>query len=177
MIKNNHRGNLFATNTITDVFKCPLDRAFKTPILGDATKILIGYGGLPLVTGFAKDETWGIAGGSRMPIAHRFLFLKAGEFGFDKIFVRDENRYWKWCVSEFSPALFFSTENCGEWWVADNHDGTISVTWKYTWFSTNILTHPLNWLFVKLFWSKVMQNGMKNIKQMAEMETPYIYNK
>jgi hypothetical protein len=167
-----------ATYTVTDVFKCTLDRAFKTPMLGDATKILIGPGGFQLVVGFANDETWGIPGGSRVPIATGFLFIKPARHGFDQIFVRDENKYWKWGVSKFgTPLFFFSVENCGEWWVSDNHNGAISVKWKYTWFSTNMLTHPINWLFVKLFWSAVMKKGMANIKQMAESETPYIYNK
>ena len=177
MNKNSRPTNLCATNTITGIFKCPIDRAFKTPILGDATRILISYGGFPLVAGFANDETWGITGGYRIPIASGFLFLKTGEFGVDQIFVRDENKYWKWGVSKFGAAIFFSTENHGEWWVADNHNGTVAVTWKYTWFSKNIFMHPINWLFVKLFWRNVMKNGMKNIKQMAETEVPYIYNK
>ena len=164
------------TNTITETFKCSVDRAFKTPMLGDATKILISYGGMPLVSRFVKDETWGAAGGSRVPIAHGVFALIMDELGFDQIFVRDENRYWKWGVSKFGAVMFFCTENRGEWWVNDNHDGTISVTWKYTWFSRNIFTHPLNLLFVKLIWRNVMKNGMAAIKQMAENETPYIYN-
>ena len=145
-------------------------------MLGDATKILIGFGGIHLISGFTKDETWGVTGGSRVPVAKRFLILKAGEFGLDQIFVRDENRYWKWGVSQFLPAVFFATENCGEWWVTDNNNGTISAIWKYTWYSKNILTQPINWLFVKIFWRQVMKNGMKSIKQMAETETPYIYH-
>jgi hypothetical protein len=175
---NNKQRNLYATNTISAVFKCTIDRAFKTPILGDATKILIGPGGFRLVVGFVNDETWGTTGGHRVPVANGFLFLKPREHGFDQIFARDENRYWKWGVSKFdSVFFFFSIENCGEWWVTDNNNGTISATWKYTWFSRNIITHPINWLFVKLVWSRIMKNGMANIKQMAEMETPYIYNK
>ncbi len=175
MPENNSPNKLFATTTVTGIFRCHIDRAFKTPMLGDATRILIGYGGIQLISGFTKDETWGMAGGSRVPIAKRFLILKAGEFGLDQIFVRDENKYWKWGVSQFRPAVFFATENCGEWWVADNHDGTISATWRYTWHSRNILTHPINWLFVQLFWRQVMKNGMESIKQMAEAGVPYIY--
>ncbi len=168
---------LSADTTVTAVFKSSLDRAFRTPMMGDASKILIAFSMFPLVAGFAKDDTWGRVGGSRIPIVQGFLFFKAREMGFDQIFEREENRYWKWGVSQFSAMLFFSTENCGEWWVTDNNDGTISVKWKYTWFSRNIITHPLNWLFVKILWRNVMKNGMANIKQMAEIETPYIYNR
>jgi hypothetical protein len=176
MLENNTPKSLLTTTTVTGILKCPIDRAFKTPMLGDATKILIGFGGIQLISGFAKDETWGVAGGSRVPIAKRFLILNPGEFGLDQIFVRDENKYWKWGVSQFRPALFFAIENCGEWWVADNNNGTISATWKYTWYSRNILTHPINWLFVKIFWRQIMKNGMDSIKQMAEAETPYVYD-
>jgi hypothetical protein len=166
------------TSTIvTSTFHCSLERAFKTPILGDATKILITFGGYPLVIGFNKDETWGNVGGRRVPIANSFLFIKSQERGLDVIFERDENKYWKWGVSDLGILFFFATHNCGEWWVNDNSDGTIAVQWKYTWFSRNILTHPINWLFVKIFWRNVMKNGMENIQQMAETETPYIYNK
>ncbi len=34
----------------------------------------------------------------------------------------------------------------------------------------------LNWLFVRLFWSVVMRNGMTSIKQMAEVEMEYLYS-
>jgi hypothetical protein len=163
------------TNTITATFNCPVDRAFKTPILGDATKILIGYWGMQLVAGFADDQTWGKPGGTRVPLTAGPLSFMAPRFGIDEIFVRHENHYWQWGVSRFGPAIFFSTHNCGEWWTTDNHNGTITVTWKYTWYSTSWLTHPYNWLFVKLFWRKVMKNGMANIKQMAEAGEGYLY--
>jgi hypothetical protein len=177
MSDNNSQKKLCATNTVTGIFKCTIDRAFKTPMLGDATHILVAPGGYRPVVGFAKDETWGVPGGTRIPISNSFLFIKSEESGLDKIFVRDENKYWKWGVSQFRPILFFATENYGEWWVEDNHNGTINATWKYTWYSTNILTHPINWLFVKLLWRIIMRNGMQNMKQMAETETPYIYNR
>ena len=169
--------NLFVTNTITATFHCSIEKSFKTPMMGDATKILIAPFGYPLVKGFIEDETWGIAGGSRKIIMNGFLFIKPMQLGFDEIFIRDENKYWKWGVSQFGWAAIIFTHNQGEWWVKENTDGKISVTWKYTWFSRNWLSHPFNWLFVKLFWSQVMTNGMKNIKQMAESGVPYIYNK
>jgi len=163
-----------ATNTVIDTFHCPLERAFKTPILGDATKILIGYYNYPIVLGFSKDDSWGIAGGSRVPIYNGALFIKSKERGIDEIFERDENRYWKWGVKDFGG--FFSNKAIGEWVCSDNKNGTINVEWKYTWHSTNIFTQPINWLFVKIYWRKVMKNGIKSIKEMAEKGTPYIYN-
>lgn len=168
---------LHATYTITAAFDCPIDRAFKTPMMGDATKILIAPFGYPLVKGFTEDQTWGIVGGSRKIIMNGFLFVKPMQLGFDEIFIREENKYWKWGVSRLGWAAIIFTHNHGEWWVKENPDGKISVTWKYTWFSRNRFTHPFNWLFVKLFWSQVMKNGVRNIRQMAETQTSYIYNK
>ena len=40
------------SHKITDVFECSLDRAFRAPILGDATKFMKGYLFQPPVTGF-----------------------------------------------------------------------------------------------------------------------------
>jgi hypothetical protein len=175
IIKINFIKNLHVTNVLTGTFKCSLERAFKTPILGDVTKILTGYGGFQIVAGVSHDATWGIAGGKRRLIMNGFLFTKNKEHGLDQIFVRDENKFWKWGVSEMGTIVFFAKKNCGKWWVTDNNNGEISVKWEYIWFSRNILTHPINWIFVKIFWKKVMNNGMKNIREMAEKEIPYIY--
>ncbi len=48
--------------TIVEVeatFNCTLGRAFKTPILGDATQFLVGYGLVPAVEKFTQDSSWG----------------------------------------------------------------------------------------------------------------------
>ena len=148
------------------------------PMMGDATKILIAPFGYPLVKGFVEDETWGVAAGSRKIIMNGFLFIKPMQLGFDEIFERDENKYWRWGVSQFGPFSILFTHNQGEWWVKENADGKISVTWRYTWYSRSWFSHPFVWLFVELFWSQVMKNGIRNIKQMAESEMlPYQYNK
>jgi len=165
---------LFSTNIVSATFNCSLERAYNTPILGDATKILIGYGNCPIVLGFCKDETWGNEGGKRVPIYNGGLFIKSKERGIDEIFVKKENSYWKWGVRDFGGV--FSNKAIGEWFCADNNDGTITIKWKYTWYASSIFTKPIAWLFVKTYWQNVMRNGMKIIKQMAEMEAPYIYS-
>src|SRR5579863_3480569 len=111
MNNNGPSGKWYATTTITETFNCNVAMAFNTPILGDATEILIAPGGFKLVKGFKNDETWGVAGGSRIPIANGFLFVPPIEGGFDQIFVKDENRYWKWGVSKMGPVFFFVREN------------------------------------------------------------------
>ena len=44
---------------IQDVFHCSLERAFKAPMLGDATRFMKGYLFQPPVSGFDEDDTWG----------------------------------------------------------------------------------------------------------------------
>ncbi len=165
------------TNTITDTFKCSLERAFRTPLHGDATKILTGYGPVPPVIGFTKDETWGIVGGSRVPIMKGNFMVKEGEFGYDEIFEKKPNEYWRWGVTQLGSSMFFAKMAQGEWWCTDTGNGTISVKWTYTYFGRNVFTQPVNWLFVRLIWSTIMKNGIKGIKQMAEKEEPYIYDR
>lgn len=170
-INTDTKSKYYSTFELSETFNCSLERAFKTPILGDAKKILIGYCGFKLVKGFIKDKTWSNEGGSRVPILTIF-----GEMGIDEIFIRQENQYWKWGVSQFNMWIFFATKSIGEWWCKDNQNGKITVIWKYTWYSKNWFFHPINWLMVKVFWSKVMRNGMKTIKSMAESDVPYCYN-
>ena len=141
-------------NSITDSFNCTLERAFRIAIHGDATTILIGYGPVPPVIGFSKDETWGIIGGSRIPIMKGNFLVKAGDFGFDEIFERRDNEYWRWGVTKLGLSMFFATMAQGEWWIIENKNGAVTVKWTYTYFSRNVFTQPITWLFVKIFLEK-----------------------
>ena len=44
---------------ISTTFNCSLERAFKSPILCDVTKVHTGYGIMPKVTHCTEDEKWG----------------------------------------------------------------------------------------------------------------------
>lgn len=163
--------------SLTAHFNCSLERAFKTPILGDATQFLTGYGPIPPVIRFEEDETWGKAGGYRYPIAQGNFFAKEGRTGFDEIKVRDENKYWKWQVQEFGQAsLFFATKAVGEWWVKQISEEKIEVKWTYNWHARNIFTWGINWGFVKLIWGGIMRRGLKNMQKYAEGDGEWVYN-
>lgn len=166
---------MLAQNTVTATFNCSLERAFKTPILGDATQFLIGYGVVPACTGFIDDETWGKVGGHRVPLVAGSAFSKAGPQTFDQILVRDDNRYWKWQIDQFPASLFFANKAQGEWWATDNGDGTISVKWTYTFFSRNALTQPVALAFVKLFWSGLQRQAISRMKAIAESDAEFVY--
>ena len=50
---------------ITAIFNCSIERAFKTPILCDITKVHTGYGLMPRVTHCTEDKGWGQIGSSK----------------------------------------------------------------------------------------------------------------
>jgi hypothetical protein len=166
---------MIVQNTVQSVFRCSLERAFKTPILGDATKMLTGYGVVPPCVGFSEDETWGVEGGHRIPQMAGNLFAQKGSYGFDQVLVRQENNYWKWQVDNFPPLLFFATKAQGEWFCKDNHDGSVSVKWTYSFFATNMLTYPITWLFIRIFWRGLQKKAISNMKVIAESDAPFIY--
>lgn len=161
---------------VKDIFNCSVERAFKAPILGDATKFLDGYLFQPGVTGFEEDETWGTPNGIRYPVTEGNLFVKKGRLFTDKILERNENKYWKWTVYDFlTSALFFANKGIGEWTVVEIDKGRIEVTYKYTYYSKNSLLQPVNWLFVHIQLKGMMKRAMAGIKKQAESEDEFIY--
>lgn len=161
--------------TVTSELNCSLERAFKTPILGDATKFFPKYFGL---VGFADDETWGREGGSRIPLVKSVFRKIPKRTFFDQVIKREENKYWNWRISEFKNGLkFLAIKSEGEWFVSENKNGFINVKYSYTFTSKNKLIHPFTWYFTKIFWNFLMRKAIKQIKILAETEAPYIYDK
>ena len=157
-------------------FSCSLERAFKTPILGDATKFLVGYGLIPAVERFTQDSSWGKPGGQRIPISVRNFISKGGEIGMDEIFVRTENEYWKWGVAEFRQWSMGFTEFLGEMFFKETDANSIHVRWVYTLFSKSILAYPFHWFFGKVFWKGQMKLAIIRMKKYAESDAPFLYN-
>jgi len=108
---------------VVGVFKCSLDRAFKIPILGDATTFLKGFGPLPGIDSFEEDDSWGKEKGSRYPVAKKNIFTKGGRVGFDQIYKREENSYWNWGVTRIETFVFGITEFEGELFFEEHPDG------------------------------------------------------
>ncbi len=162
------------TTSVQATFECSLERAFKTPILGDATKYLVGYGPIPATVGFTEDSSWGKVGGSRIPHSARSLMSKGGPVGHDEIWVREENRYWKWAVTDFTQWSLGFTKFQGELFFTPNEDGTIHVKWVYSLFSKGLLA-PFQWLFVKVLWHGQMKVAIQNMKIFAESDAPFLY--
>lgn len=161
--------------TVSAVFNCSLERAFKTPILGDATQFLVGYGPVPAVVRFSDDETWGKPGGHRIPHSAKSLLSPGGPIGIDRVYERIENRYWKWGVTEFSQWSMGFTAFMGEMHFAEVSPNGIAVTWTYTLISNSAIAYPAQWLFGQLFWRGQMRHGIIRMKQYAESNTPFLY--
>jgi hypothetical protein len=160
---------------VNAVFKCDLERAFKIPILGDATKFLRGYFVLPAVVAFEDDETWGREGGSRYPIAAKNMFTKGGKTGFDQIYKREENKYWNWGVTEIEVFVFGITKFEGELFFAEKEDG-IHVQWIYHGTCGSALMRPFAWVFFKWLWKKNIKKGISYMKEAAEGNGEILYS-
>ena len=161
---------------IKDVFDCSLERAFKAPILGDATKFMKGYLFQPPVTGFEDDKTWGQIYGKRYPMNNGNFLVKKGRMFKDVILERIENKYWKWTIYDFVfNSLFFIQKAIGEWNVKELNGNKIQVTYTYTYYSKNWICKPLTWLLVKTQIKGIMKRALVGIKEQALSNEPFIY--
>jgi hypothetical protein len=154
---------------LSDVFKCSIDKAFETPILGDATKFLNGYLFQPPVVGFEDDKTWGEIGGLRYPITNGNLFIRRGRIFTDKIIERNHNKDWKWMIYDFKvPMIWFAEKAIGEWHVYLEKENLVTVKYSYTFYSKSWILHLLTIPFVVIQWKGMMKKALRGIKEQAE---------
>ena len=161
--------------TVKTIYNCSLERAFKTPMLCDVTKVHTGYGIMPKVTHCTEDENWGKPGYSKKVFVAKSISFEGGEASTDKVIDRIENKYWKIEVSDFkSPMLGFS-KFVGEWKTTELELNQILVEYTYTLHAKIPLLYPLNWLFTKTFWRIYMKRVIENIRKLAYENEPYLY--
>lgn len=160
--------------TISTIYNCSLERAFKSPMLCDISKVHTGYGVMPKVTHCTDDENWGKPGSSKKVFAAKSLTQKGGFISVDKVIERRENDYWKIEVSDFQSWMLGFSKFVGEWKTTELAPGSIQIDYTYTMHSKGLL-YPLNWLFTKLFWRTYMKRVLGNIRKMAENKEPYLY--
>lgn len=79
--------------TVTTIYNCSLECAFKTAILSDVTKVHTGYGFAPRVTHTSDDEHWGKPGSSKKIFVEKTFLQKGGFASMDSILERKENEY------------------------------------------------------------------------------------
>ncbi len=163
--------------SLNDVFNCSLDRAFKSPILGDATQYLNGYFLQPPVVGFEEDETWGKVEGYRFPITNGNLVLKQGRIFKDKILERVENKSWKWVIYNFEVnSLFFAEKAIATWKVKYLDENKYEVEYSYEFYARNMFLQPVNWLFMHLQYKGMMNKALSAIKAFAESKQGFLYD-
>ena len=160
----------------SSIFECSLERAFKTPMLCDITKVHTGYGVMPRVTHTTNDENWGSVGSSKKIYLAKSFFQKGGFASVDRIIKRVENEYWIIQVDEFQFWMFGFYKFVGEWKTTRMEEGKILVEYSYLLYSKNPVFYPFNWIFAKTFWTIYMKRVLENIRNMAYDEEPYRYD-
>jgi hypothetical protein len=160
---------------ISTIYNCSLERAFKTPMLCDVSKVHTGFGIMPKVTHCTEDENWGKPGYSKKVFVATSLSQKGGWASVDKVIERLENNYWKIEVSNFQSWMLGFTRFEGEWKTTELETNKILVEYTYTLHSNVALLYPLNWLFTNTFWKTYMKRVIENVRQMAYTNEPYIY--
>ncbi len=161
---------------ISEIINCSIERAFKAPILGDATQFLDGYFLQPPIVDFQDDDTWGQVQGVQYPVTNGNLLLASGILFTDQILERIENKYWKWTIYDFRPlSLSFLKKAIGEWKVEQLDNNKIAVKYSYTFYPDNKLNYFITILFCRIQWYGMMKKAMKGIKQQAESNLKFIY--
>lgn len=163
------------TVKVTTIYNCSLERAFKTPMLCDVTKVHTGYGIMPKVTHCTDDANWGQPGSSKKVFVAKSLTQKGGFASVDHVIERIENKYWKIEVRDFQSWMLGFSAFTGEWQTTEIEMNKILIEYTYTMHSDIALLYPLNWLFTKTFWKTYMKRVLENIRQLAYNNEPYQY--
>jgi Polyketide cyclase / dehydrase and lipid transport len=174
--RNKYKDYMKTRVKVTAVYNCSLERAFKTPMLCDVSKVHTGFGIMPKVTHCEDDGDWGQPGSTKKVFVAKSLTQKGGFASTDKVIERVENKYWKIEVSDFQSWMLGFCKFTGEWQTTETEDRKILIEYTYTLYSNITLLYPVNWLFAKLFWKAYMKRVLENIRQMTNNREPYLYN-
>lgn len=161
--------------TIQTVFDCPLERAFRTPMLCDVTKVHTGFLLMPRVTHTTNDADWGQVGATKVIHVAPSLTQKGGVGSTDTVLERRENAYWKIEVGNFNTWMLGFTRFVGEWSTTPISDNATAITYTYTLHAAAPLLYPFNWLFAHTFWHVYMKRVLENVRKMAYANEPYLY--
>lgn len=161
--------------SIQSIFHCSLERAFKTPMLCDVSKVHTGFGLMPKVTHCTEDESWGKPGSSKKVFVAKSLTFAGGESSVDRVIERVENKYWKIEVAEFKSWLLGFYKFVGEWETTELKENEIRIHYTYTLYSNVVWLYPLNWLFAHTFWKIYMKKVLENVRTLAYNQEPYAH--
>jgi hypothetical protein len=160
---------------VTSIFHCSLERAFKTPMLTDLSKVHTGFGFMPKISHVTEDELWGQPGSSKKVFAEKSITQKGGFISMDRVIERIENNYWKIQVDQFQSWMLGFYKFEGEWKTTELEPNKIWIEYTYSLHSKAFLLYPLNFIFAKTFWKMYMKRVVENIRKMIDSEEPYLY--
>jgi hypothetical protein len=163
------------TVSVSTVYHCSLERAFRTPMLCDLSKVHTGFLVMPRVTHTTDDADWGRPGSSKKVYVAASLTQKGGFASVDRVIERIENRYWKIRVDDFQAWMLGFHRFVGEWKTTEIAKDTIRVDYTYTLLSNIALLYTLQWLFAKTFWKTYMRRVLENVRTMAYNNEPYLF--
>lgn len=161
--------------SVTTIYNCTLERAFKTPILCDVTKVHTGMGLMPRIIGTSDDKDWGKINSTKKAYAAKSPTQKGGFVSKDKVVSRIENSYWKIEVYDFQSWMLGFYKFAAEWTTTEIEKNKIQIDYDYTLYGKGVLFIPFQWLFGKLFWKKYMKQVLNNIRRLTINEEPYQY--
>ncbi len=164
------------TAKVSGIYECSLERAFKTPMLCDVSKIHTGYVVMPKVTHVTDGENWGVPGSSKKIYTAKSLTQKGGFTSVDRVLERVENKYWTIQVDEFQAWMLGFYKFVGRWETTELEQNKISVEYSYSLHANSPLLYPLNWVFAKTFWRKYMRRVMENVRRLAYQNEPYLHD-
>ena len=161
--------------SVTSYFNCSLERAFKTALLCDVSKIHTGFGLMPKVTHVEGDEDWGKIGSTKKIFVAKSWTQNGGFASVDKILERVENDYWRFQVSDFQAWMLGFYKFVSVWKVTKISENNIRIDYSYDLHTHTVWMAPFNWLFAQLFWRKYMKHAMENVRRLAYNEEPYLH--
>lgn len=162
--------------SLQTIYHCSLERAFKSPMLCDVSKVHTGFLFMPKVTHCTEDENWGKPGSMKKVFMGKSIAFAGGEASTDKVIERIENKYWKIEVGNFKMQMLGFTKFVGEWEVKEIGPNEIRIIYTYTLHCSNKWLYPFNWLFTEFFWRVYMKRVLRNIRKMIEQKEPYLFD-
>ena len=133
---------MISKTKISTIYDCSLERAFKTPMLCDLSKIHTGFWIMPKVTHTTKDENWGKPGSSKKIYVAKSFSQKGGFSSVDNILERVENKYWKIQVDNFQSWMLGFYKFVGEWKTTQVEPNKIMVEYTYSLHSKIPIFYP-----------------------------------
>lgn len=158
---------------VSTVYRCSLERAFKTPMLCDVSKVHTGLLVMPRVTHCTEDGDWGRVGSKKRVFVAPSLTQRGGRASSDAVLERVENVHWRIEVSDFEVWMLGFTRFVGDWDTTELGPREIRIDYTYTLHAESPWLVPAQWLFAKLFWPVYMRQVLENVRKLAEGDEPY----